>query len=111
MTLMIASVTAMFSDLPVQELTGWVERGWVRPEGEAPAWVFQEIDIARVRLIRDLRHGMDIGEDAIPLVLSLLDQVYELRAQLQAVLQAVEAQPAEVREAIRAVLRRAGPAR
>ena len=55
-----------------------------------------------MRLIHDLRHGMDIGEDTIPLVLSLLDQVYELRAQLQSVLRAVEAQPADVREAMRA---------
>jgi chaperone modulatory protein CbpM len=102
MMLQLTSVIAMFSDLPVHELTGWVERGWVRPEGDAPAWEFQEIDVARVRLIHDLRHGMDIGEDAIPLVLSLLDQVYELRAQLQSVLRAVEAQPADVREAIRA---------
>ena len=106
MMLQITSVIAMFSDLPVQELTGWVERGWVRPEGDAPAWEFQEIDVARVRLIHDLRRCMDIGEDAIPLVLSLLDQVYELRAQLQSVLRAVEAQPADVREAIRATLSR-----
>jgi chaperone modulatory protein CbpM len=102
MMLQFTAVTALFADLPAQELTAWVERGWVRPEGEAPAWEFQEIDIARVRLIHDLRHGMDIGEDAIPLVLSLLDQVYELRAQLRSVLQAVEAQPDEVRKAIRA---------
>ena len=104
MMVQLSSVIALFSDLQVQELTGWVERGWVRPEGEAPGWEFQEIDVARVRLIHDLRRGMDIGEDAIPLVLSLLDQVYELRAQLQSVLRAVEAQPADVREAIRAKL-------
>jgi len=102
--LRFSAVTALFADLPEQELTAWVQRGWVRPEGESPAWEFQEIDIARVRLIRDLRHGMDIGEDVIPLVLSLLDQVYELRAQLRSVLQAVEKQPDEVRKAIRAAL-------
>jgi len=104
MMLQFSAVIAMFSDLPAQELTVWVERGWVRPEGEGPAWEFQEIDVARVRLIHDLRHCMDIGEDAIPLVLSLLDQVYELRAQLRSVLRAVEAQPDEVRRAIRAAL-------
>ena len=107
MMLQLTSVTALFSDLPEQELTAWVERGWVRPEGDGPAWMFQEIDVARVRLIHDLRRGMDIGEDAIPLVLSLLDQVYELRAQMQSVLRAVEAQPADVRQAIRARLGRA----
>lgn len=104
MTLELTSVTALFVDLPVQELTGWVERGWVRPEGDAPAWVFQEIDVARVRLIHDLRRGMDLDEDSIPLVLSLLDQIYDLRSELQAVLRAIEAQPAEIRTAIRAAL-------
>jgi len=101
MIMQLTSVVALFSDLPVQELTGWVERGWVRPEGDSPAWEFQEIDVARVRLIHDLRRSMDVGEDAVPLVLSLLDQVYELRAQLHAVLRAVEAQPDPVRLAIR----------
>lgn len=102
--LQFTSVTALFTDLPAQELTGWVERGWVRPEGDPPAWVFQEIDVARVRLIHDLRRAMDVSEDAVPMVLQLLDQVYELRAQLKAVLRAVESQPPEVREAIRAAL-------
>jgi len=104
MMLHFSAVIAMFADLPAQELTCWVERGWVRPEGEAPGWEFQEIDVARVRLIHDLRRGMDVGEDAIPLVLSLLDQVYELRAQLKSVLLAVQAQPEAVRQAIRAAL-------
>ena len=90
MMLQLTAVIALFVDLPAQELTGWIERGWV----------FQEIDVARVRLIHDLRRGMDVGEDAIPMVLSLLDQVYDLRARLKAVLNAVEAQPDEVRRAV-----------
>jgi chaperone modulatory protein CbpM len=104
----LTTVTAMFTDLPAQELTGWIERGWVQPETAESGWVFQEIDIARVRLIHDLRRDMDVGEDTMPLVLSLLDQVYGMRARLKAVLRAVEAQPADVREAIRVSLSRVG---
>jgi chaperone modulatory protein CbpM len=107
MMMQLTAVTALFVDLPAQELTGWIERGWVMPEPAASGWVFQEIDVARVRLIHDLRRGMDVGEDTIPLVLSLLDQVYELRAQLKTVLRAVEAQPEEVRKAIQGNLFRA----
>jgi chaperone modulatory protein CbpM len=106
MIVQLTAVTAMFTDLPAQELTGWIERGWVQPETAESGWVFQEIDIARVRLIHDLRRDMDIGEETIPMVLSLLDQVYELRARLKAVLHAVEAQPEGVREAIRISLSR-----
>lgn len=96
----ITAVAALFRDLPVVELTGWVERGWVLPETADSGWVFHEIDVARVRLIHDLRRDMEVAEDTVPLVLSLLDQLYELRGRLNAVLQAVEAQPAEVRKAI-----------
>ncbi len=106
MMLQLTAVTALFVDLPAQELTGWIERGWVRPESGDSGWVFQEIDIARVRLIHDLRRDMDVGEDTMPLVLSLLDQVYELRAELKALLRAVEAQPEQVRQAIQANLSR-----
>lgn len=101
----IEAVVALFSDLPVVELTGWVERGWVLPESAEAGWVFHEIDVARVRLIHDLRRDMDVGEDTMALVLSLLDQVYELRGRLRAVLRAVEAQPEAVRAAIRAAMK------
>jgi chaperone modulatory protein CbpM len=96
----ITAVAALFSDLPVIELTAWVERGWVLPESADSGWVFHEIDVARVRLIYDLRHDMEVTEETMPLVLSLLDQMYELRGRLRTVLQAVQAQPSDVRQAI-----------
>jgi chaperone modulatory protein CbpM len=98
------AVLAQFSDLGETELTAWIERGWVRPETEPSGPVFQDIDLARVRLIHDLRSVMLIEDETIPLILSLLDQVYDLRAGLRAVLRAVEAQPAPVREAILAAI-------
>jgi chaperone modulatory protein CbpM len=96
----LTAVVALFSDLREPELIAWVERGWIRPE-EAPSGpIFHDIDIARVRLIHDLRNAMRIEDETIPLILSLLDQVYDLRAGLRAVLRAVEAQPEPVRKAI-----------
>jgi chaperone modulatory protein CbpM len=99
------AVVALFPDLRETELLSWVERGWVRPEGTEPDWVFQEIDIARVRLIRDFRHTMAVSEETMPLVLSLLDQVYTLRGQMRAIARAVEGQPEPVRAAILSALR------
>ena len=96
----ITAVVALFAGLRETELLAWVERGWVRPEQDSADFVFRDIDVARVRLIHDLRFGMDVRDDAIPIVLSLLDQVYELRGSLRAVLAAVETQPAPVRDAI-----------
>ncbi len=102
----LTSVTALFTDLGEAELVTWVERGWVRPEGVGveAEWVFHEIDIARIRLIHDLRHRMELEADAIPLILSLLDQIHELRGQLRSVLRAIESQPEDVRRMILAAL-------
>jgi chaperone modulatory protein CbpM len=99
------AVVALFPDLRPTELQAWVDRGWVRPEGTDPDWVFAEIDVARVRLIHDFRHAMAVSEDTMPLVLSLLDQVYTLRGQIHAVARAVEGQPEPVRAAILAAIR------
>jgi chaperone modulatory protein CbpM len=100
----LTAVVALFADPPEAltepELIAWVERGWIRPAPAASGLVFDELDIARVRLIRDLRTAMRIEDETIPLILSLLDQVYDLRAGLRAVLRAVDAQPETVRAAI-----------
>jgi chaperone modulatory protein CbpM len=101
----VASVLALFADLDEAELTAWVARGWVQPEEAGTGWEFREIDVARVRLIRDLRREMEIGEEAVPVVLSLLDQVYELRGALRDVLRALETQPPAVRETVLAAMR------
>jgi len=102
----LVSVTALFADLETVELTTWIERGWVQPESTGAGWEFHAIDVARVRLLHDLRRDMDIGEDAIPLVLSLLDQVYELRSTLRAVLGALQSQPRDVLSSVLAALER-----
>jgi chaperone modulatory protein CbpM len=100
----LEAVAAQFPDLAEGELVAWVERGWVRAEGQPPAWEFREVDVARVRLIHDFRHTMDVPAETMPLVLSLLDQVYALRRQITSVARAVESQPEDVRAAILAAL-------
>lgn len=102
----ITAVVALFSDLDEGELIGWVERRWVRPELDAAGPVFAEIDVARVRLIHDLRRAMEVPEGTLPLVLSLLDQVHTLRSSLAEVAAALEAQPDPVRAAVLAALER-----
>ncbi len=102
----VIAVAALFPDLTTVELTQWVEQGWVVPDTEEAGLVFHEIDVARVRLIHDLRRDMAIGEDTIPLVLSLLDQVYELRNRMNIILRALCSQPEDVRAAVLDALRR-----
>lgn len=104
----LTSVIALFPDLQPVELTTWIERRLVRPEpsGEEEGdWVFHEIDIARVHLIYDLRRNLDVPDDTLPLFLSVLDQLYDLRRKLNAVNELVADHPRELRDAIRAILK------
>ncbi len=106
MMLQFDAAMAMFPDLDATELTLWIERRWIQPEQkEGEGWVFHEIDIARLRLVYDLSRDFGTSEETMPLVLSLLDQVYELRCELKTVMQAIEGQPLAVREAVTKALR------
>lgn len=74
---------ARFTRLRVEDLQGWIAEGHVRPERAAGGLVFAEIDVERVRLILELREDMAVNEESLPVVLSLLDQLYELRRRLR----------------------------
>ena len=87
------------------ELTQWIELGWVAPERQAGAEpTFSDLDVARVCLICDLRHDLEVEEETVPLVLSLLDQVYALRRQVNALTGAIREQPEDVRRAILGII-------
>lgn len=94
------AVIRLVGNVEAGELRHWIEERWVRPEAEQGGYLFHEVDVARVRLIRELRYELAIDEEALPVVLHLLDQVYALRRRLRQLSDAVEAQPADLREAI-----------
>ena len=75
-------MTAM-AGLDRDDLERWIANQWVRPDGQPGAYVFREIDVARVTLILELRDELHIDEDILPVVLSLMDQVYDLRRRLR----------------------------
>lgn len=86
--------------LEVEELEHWIGESWVLPAREGGTYVFHEVDVARVRLIAGLKHELQIDEDAMPVVLGLLDQLYALRRRLKAMNAALDALPAELRQEI-----------
>ena len=93
---------ALVAGLRRRELRAWVESGWVRPTRRAGdgGVVYTEIDCARVQLIHELRHHLRVDDEALPLVLSLLDQVYGLRRELRRLAAAIQAEPEAVRRSI-----------
>jgi chaperone modulatory protein CbpM len=89
------------SGLRIQDVERWIALDWVRPDGEPGQYAFQDIDVARVRLIQELRDHMQVNEDALPVVLSLLDQLYEMRRWMREIGDALgPTAPAELRESL-----------
>jgi chaperone modulatory protein CbpM len=93
------------SGLDEAELERWIGAALVRAEGAEGARLFEDIDVARIRLIFELRHELEIEEQALPVVLSLMDQLYDLRRRGAKLNAALADLPTEVRQAI---LRRLG---
>ena len=85
--------------LEAHMLRRWVEAGLVRARAHEPL-EFDEADVARVRLICDLHYDMALDEETLPLVVSLMDQLYSLRGSARAVSPALSHEPDEVRERI-----------
>lgn len=66
-----------------EELTAWIDQNWVRPVLTGEVWQFDDVDIARLELICELRRDLEVNEEAVPVVLSLLDQLYAARNMLR----------------------------
>lgn len=93
--------------LTIRQLRSWVRHGWVCPARGESGLAFSQLDLARVSLIRQLHQDLKVNPEAVPIVLSLMDQVYGLRRELRNLARAVESQPPAVRDSILDVVRSA----
>jgi chaperone modulatory protein CbpM len=74
----IESACLLVQGLEREELEKWIAEGWVKlVPGQPP--MLTEIDVARIKLIHELRNDLGIDDTSMPIVLSLLDQLYEER--------------------------------
>jgi len=88
----IEVLIAQISGLQREDLDRWIANQWVRPEdSETGDYAFHAIDVARVRLIHELHRDLQINDEALPVVLSLLDQLYDHRRRLRALMRAISA--------------------
>ena len=93
------------SPLQRSDLEAWISEELVAPVEEAGTLLFTEKEYARLRLICTLHYELEIDLDALPVVLSLVDQLYDTRQQLLSLTAAVAAQDKDVQEGIIAAMR------
>lgn len=67
------------SGLEVQTLEIWLEHQWLIPGKTSTGVGFSEIDIARARLIQELKHDFGANDEGIDVILHLLDQLHGMR--------------------------------
>ncbi len=97
-------VVCRMYEVEVRELERWIGEAWVLPARAQGVYVFEEVDVARVRLIVELKRDLAIDDTAMPVVLHLLDQLYALRRRIKALSAALDDLPPELRDAIAARL-------
>ena len=94
------TVVSQVDRLTLRELRLWVREGWVRPATGTLGPVFDEIDLARIRLLCDLRKDLSLPEDAITPILALMDRLHQTRRDLRWLTEVLDEQSDDVRQSI-----------
>ena len=109
----VDDLVAAIAVLQRSDLEDWIREELIVPRQEAGAPLFSDMEYARVRLISTLHYELEIDADTLPVVLSLIDQLYDTRQKLLLLTTAVAAQDKTVQEAIIGAMERmagrAGP--
>jgi len=98
-------IVARFTRLEAHVLQRWIAAGWLKPRESGAGFLFDDADVARAHLLCDLAFDMELRDEELAVVLSLIDRLNGTRAMLRALASAVQAQPAGVRERILAQMR------
>ena len=81
-------------------LEDFIARGWVCPLRDQTDYVFEDVDISRIRLACELHIDLKFDFEAVDIILSLVDQLYESRSRFDSLVKALENQPEGVRNAV-----------
>ncbi len=100
----IDDLLATISTLQRSDLERWISEELVAPQQDAGSLSFSEMECARVRLICTLTYELEIDSGALPVVLSLVDQLYDTRQRLLSLTRAVTVQDKTIQAAIIAAM-------
>ena len=92
------------SALQRSDLEAWICEELVTPRHEAGRLLFTDMECARVRLICTLHYELEIDAETLPVVLSLVDQLYHTRQRLLSLTAAIAVQDPTIQTAIIAAM-------
>jgi len=72
----------------------WIEEEWLIPIQTEAEFSFSELDVARAKLIRELKADLGVNDPGVGVILNLLDQMHGLRRALADVLRSHHARSA-----------------
>ncbi|MGH6934605.1 MAG: chaperone modulator CbpM [Methylocella sp.] len=71
-----------YSGLQAQTLDFWLEQRWLIPKETSAGMNFSDIEVARARLIEDLKTNFGVNHEGVDVILHLVDQLHGLRRAL-----------------------------
>jgi chaperone modulatory protein CbpM len=101
----IEELVAAISALQRADLDCWIREELVMPQHEAGSLLFTDRDCARVRLLCTLHYELEIDMETLPVILSLVDQLYDTRQRLLSLGAAVASQAPGIQAAILAAMK------
>jgi chaperone modulatory protein CbpM len=66
-------------NVEARTLDFWLEQEWLVPGRTGSELSFSETDIARARLIQDLKTSFGVNDEGVDVILHLLDQLHGFR--------------------------------
>lgn len=104
----VDEIVAAIDALRRSDIDAWIREDLISSHDEGGELTFSAMECARIRLICTLRYELEIDADLLPVILSLVDQLYQTRQQLLSLTAAVRAQDGSVQDAILAAINRSG---
>lgn len=101
----INDLVAAIEVLHRSDLEAWIDQNLVTPQQDTGTLYFTDIECARVHLICSLHYDLEIDVDTLPVILSLIDQLYDTRQRLLSLSAAIAAQDESVQAAILAAMK------
>lgn len=81
-------------------LVSYIEADVIRPVQTPTGLRYREVDISRLELLCDLTEQFDLRDDALGIVISLIDQLHDARSDLRTLSDILASEPEDIRERI-----------